>query len=206
MFQAGAVEPSEPQANRVVADQDVLVSAFRCLSRDLKEAHSPVGGQVGVQMEVSIDLPVPYDALGDLRIEGTRSRRNPKETVSLVDLGFGQPFRVDAGQKRTGVPIGSCHLEQLPSERGWPDQVNVGGCAFVGLEHDLPHRPLTDKPGNGSAFEKLVSGGDIVDPGDQIDGLHPLFPAPNGSGCLHRPAEMTEKMLADGVRQHLGLK
>ena len=157
-------------------------------------------------MQVSLDMTVPYDSLRNLRIEGSRRRWDPQATAPLVDLGFGEAVRVDVCQKGAGMPIGSCHLEQSPSQvRGW-DQMNASLYVFVGSEHRLPHGPLTDKAGNRCAFEKFASGGDIVDPGDEIDGLYPLLSTPNGSGRMDGPTEVTDQMLAEGVRQHIGLK
>ena len=193
-IQAGAVEPSEPQASRVVCDQDVLVLTIRRLGRDLEEGHSPVRGEVGVQMEVSFDLAVPYDALRDLRVEGSGRRRDPQAPIPLVDLGFREPVCVDVCQKRAGMPIGPCHLEQSCSQFGWRNQVNAGRHVFVGLEHRLPNRSFTDEPGDRGAFEEFATGADVVDPGNEIDGLYPLLSTPNGSGHFHRPAEMTMKV------------
>ena len=81
--------------------------------------------------------PFRMTLVRNLRIEGSRRRRDPQATVPLVDLGFGEAVRVDVRQKRAGMPIGSCHLEQSPSQLGGRDQVNAGHRVFVGLEHDL---------------------------------------------------------------------
>ena len=78
--------------------------------------------------------------------------------------------------------------------------------AVVGAKNPLARRPVTDIPGNRSALEKLAPSGDIVDPGDQVDGFHPLLHPSKGSGRIHRPAEMTAKMPAEGVCQDVGLK